>query len=125
MSHITIYHHHDAVGGRGQRRSRLDIPAGTVRRSCPFQRADIISQVQFAFSHPSIYLKSRFVLLPNLMDALFNYIKTDLILNELINILGRRSLYNTVLLTLFLQVTHQQIVGMYDRLQNKALVQTL
>jgi hypothetical protein len=82
-----------------------------------FQRADIVAQVQFAFSLPAYYLEFRDVLLPSLMDALFNYITSDLILNELITILCHQSRYNTVLLTLFRQAADQQIVGLYDRLQ--------
>ena len=89
------------------------------------RHVDHISQAQFAFSHPSIYVRSRVVLLPNLMDALFNYITPDLLLNELITILCQQSLYNTVLMTLFRQATDQQIVGLYDRLHNRALVQKL
>ena len=90
-----------------------------------FRHADIISQVHFAFSHPSIYLQSRVILLPNLMGVLFNYITSDLILNELITILCQQSLYNTVVLTFFRKATYHQIVGLYDRMQNEALVEKL
>jgi hypothetical protein len=92
------------------------------------QRADIVTQVQFAFCLPAYYLKWRVVLLPNLIDALFNHITPDLILNELITILCQQSLYNTVVLTLFRKATYHQIVGLYDRLlkmQNEALIEKL
>jgi hypothetical protein len=102
MSHITIRHHDDDVGGRHH--ATPDPPTtfptlpNDVLRAI-FRHVDFISQVQFAFSHPSIFLQSRVVLLPSHMDALFNYTTPDTILFELITILCDQSSYHAVLLT--------------------------
>ena len=84
------------------------------------QRYDFVAQAQLSFDRAPVDLSALVRRPPeeNLMNAFFNLITPDPILDQLITILCGESRYNTVLLTLFRKATDQLIVGLYDRLQN-------